>query len=130
MEHLHVDRGAIVLGWLTRVVMALAVLGVLGFDAASLGSGQLYAEDHAQRAARAAVENYGLTTDLQLAYDAALDAVLADGDTIDVEGFAAGPGGSITLRLRREVPTLVVEKIPPLRGWATITSTVTARPTP
>ena len=43
----------------------------------------------------------------------------------DQEATLAGlRDGSITLRLRREVPTLLLEKIPPLRNLATITRTV------
>jgi hypothetical protein len=122
------DRGDVVLGWLTKVTVTLALLGLVGFDAVSLGAGQFQAEDHAQQAARAAVEAYRTTPDLQKAYDAAVGEVLDDGDTIETEGFAAGADGSITLRLRREVPTLLVEKIPPLRDLATVIRTVTGTP--
>jgi len=122
------DRGDVVLGWLTKVTVTLALLGLVGFDAVSLGAGQFQAEDHAQQAARAAVEAYRTTPDLQQAYDAAVGEVLDDGDTIETEGFVAGPDGSITLRLRRQVPTLLIEKIPPLRDLATVTRTVTGTP--
>jgi len=119
------DCGDVVLGWLTKVTVTLALLGLIGFDAVSLAAGQFQAEDHAQQAARAAVEAYRTTPDLQQAYDAAVGEVLDDGDTIETEGFVAGPDGSITLRLRREVPTLLIEKIPPLRNLVTVTRTVT-----
>jgi exosome complex RNA-binding protein Csl4 len=122
------ERGDIILGWLTRVTASLAILGVVGFDAVSLGAGRFQAEDHAQKAARAGVESYRDTKDLQRAYDAALAEVVADGDTLDADAFTAGPDGSITLRLRREVPTVLVEKIGPLREWATVTRTVTGSP--
>jgi len=122
------DRGDVVLGWLTKVTVTLALLGLVAFDAVSLGAGQFQAEDHAQQAARAAVEAYRTTPDLQQAYDAAVGEVLDSGDTIETAGFVAGPDGSITLRLRREVPTLLIEKIPPLHDLATITRTVTGTP--
>lgn len=122
------DRGDVVLGWLTKVTVTLGLLGLVGFDVVSLAAGQFQAEDHAQQAARAAVEAYRTTPDPQKAYDAAVGEVLDDGDTIETEGFAVGADGSITLRLRREVPTLLLEKIPPLRDLATITRTVTGTP--
>lgn len=130
MTHLDGDRGDIVLGWLTKLVAVLAVLGVLVFDAVSVGAGHFQTEDHAQKAARAAVESYRATPDLQLAYQAATGAVLADGDTIDPQTFVAGTDGSITLELRRTVPTLVLDRIRPLRDWTTMNRTVTGRPGP
>lgn len=122
------DRGDVILGWLTKLTVSLAVVGLLGFDAISLTAAQFQAEDHAQTAARAAVESYRTDKNVQKAYDAALAEVVADGDTLDTDAFTAAPDGSITLRLRKEVPTLVVEKIGPLRHFATVLSTVTATP--
>lgn len=122
------DRGDIVLGWLTKVTATLAVLGVIGFDAISLGAAQFQAEDHAQTAARAAAESYRADKDVQRAYDAALAEVAEDGDTLDAEAFTVGTDGAVTLRLRREVPTLLVDRIPPVRDWATVTRTVTGAP--
>lgn len=122
------DRGDIILGWLTKVVATMAVLGVIGFDAVSLSAARFQAEDHAQQAAQAAVTSYASNKDLQKAYDLALAEVADDGDTLDAEAFTVGPDGSITLQLRREVATVLVEKIGPLRHLATTVSTVTATP--
>lgn len=122
------DRGDVVLGWLARLVASLALVGLVGFDAVSIGVTQFQAEDHGQTAVRAAVESYRADKDVQLSYDAALGAVAADGDSIDVEGYAVGADGSVTLRLRRVAPTLLVERVPPLRDWTDVTRTVTGRP--
>jgi hypothetical protein len=121
------DRGDIVLGWLTKLVVTLAVLGVVGFDLISLGSARFQAEDHAQAAARAAGEAFTSGKDLQAAYDAALAEVLEHGDTIDPQTFTVAQDGAVTLTLHRTAPTMVVEKLPPARDWAEIDVTVTAR---
>lgn len=105
---IHGDRGDIILGWLTKLVVTLAVLGVIAFDAISLAAARFSAEDNAQTAARAAVASYGSDQDVQRAYDAALAAVATDGDTLDADAFVPGTDGSVTLRLRRDVPTLLV----------------------
>ena len=120
------DRGDIVLGWLTKLAVVLAVLGVLGFDAISLASTRFSAEDHAQTAARAAGAVYRTPADLQPAYDAAAAAVVEYGDVVDPASFAIAPDGAVTLTLQRTAPTMVLEKIGPLRGWADVTTTVTS----
>lgn len=124
------DRGGIVLGWLTRVVAVMAVLGLFGFDAISMASTRVTAEDHAQLAARAAAESFEQTQGLQSAYDAALREVTASGDTIDAPSFRAAADGTVTLTLHRVAPTLVVSRIPPVRDWARQSATVTTLPAP
>ena len=129
-DPLHMDdRGDIVLGWLTKLVAVLAVFGVLGFDAISLGAARFQAEDHAQVAVRAAAESYRTGKDLQAAYDAAVAEVVEHGDTIDPQTFSVAPDGTVTLTLLRIAPTMVIEKIGPARDWAKMTSTVSARDT-
>ena len=122
------DRGDIVLGWLTKLVATLVVVGVLGFDAVSLGAARFQAEDHAQAAVRAANDAYKGSKDLQAAYDAAVAEVVEHGDTIDPQTFTIAPDGAITLRLHRTAATMLVEKIPPARGWAEVDVTVSGRP--
>lgn len=125
------DRGDIVLGWLTRLTVVLAVLGVIGFDLVSVGAGHLAAEDRAQDAARAAVTSFRADGDVQRAYEAALADVADDGkvgDTIDPGAFSVAEDGSVTLTVAHTSPTLLVEKISPLRRFATATATVTGRP--
>ena len=124
------DRGDIILGWLTKITVILAVLGVLGFDALSLGAARFQAEDRALTAARVAVASYRTDPNVQKAYDAALAEVAPDGDTLDADTFTVAPDGSVTLRLRKVVPTLVLQEIPPLRRFTTVLSTVTATPAP
>lgn len=122
------DRGDVVLGWLTRLVVVLAVLGVVGFDAVALGAGRLAAEDRAQGAARAAVRVLADSSNLQLAYEAALGEVDPVQDTIAPESFLPGTDGAVTLTVQHTSPTLVVEKVGPVRDWATTSATVTGRP--
>lgn len=122
------DRGDIVLGWLTKVVASLALLGLIGFDAMSLAVARVQAEDSAQQAVRAAAATYASTRDLQAAYDSAVAKVAAAGDTIDPAGFGVASDGAVTLSLRRDAPTLLVEKVAPLRTYAEVVRTVTGGP--
>ena len=119
------DRGGIVLGWLTKLIVVLSLVGLVGFDLVSLGASQLRAEDHAQAAARAAVDAYTGPADLQAAYDAALAEVLPDGDTIDPQSFAFTSEGAVTLTLHMTAPTLLLDKVSALREHTRVQRTVT-----
>ena len=129
MAVLHGDRGGVVLGWLIKLVVTLAVVGVLLFDAASMARGAFQVDDHAQQAARAAMQDFEQGKDVQRAYDAAVTEVLADGDTVEASTFSVDTDGGVSLTLTREVPTMLMEKVPPLRRFTTLTRTVfVARP--
>ena len=121
------DRGGIVLGWLTKLVVVLSLVGLVGFDLISLGASRLRAEDSAQAAARAAVQTWTGPEDLQAAYDAALAEVLVDDHTIDTQSFAFTPDGTVTLTLRSTAPTLLVRRVPALDQYTEVQRTVTRR---
>lgn len=122
------DRGDIVLGWLAKLTVTLVLLGVMLFDAVALGLMRLQAAEDADVAARAAAASWKAVPDVQKAYDAALLTV-EPGDTLPVAGFLLDPvDGSVELKLRRTADTLVVEKVGPLREYATATATGTGLP--
>ncbi|HWH30379.1 MAG TPA: hypothetical protein VNU26_15740 [Mycobacteriales bacterium] len=122
------DRGDIVLGWLTKLVVVIGLLGLLAFDGISLGLGRLKAEDHAQSAAREAVFAYRDSKDVQRAYEASLAALEESGATLDPEAFVVHADGSVTVTVEHTMSTFVVEKVDAIAGWARSTATATARP--
>ena len=119
-----------VLGWLTKLVLVLSVLGVLGLDGFAWASARVGAQDSAEQAGRAAASTWESSKHLQTAYDAALAEVAASGDTIDPGSFTAAPDGTVTLTLRREAETLVLHRVPKLRHLTQLTATVVTRPPP
>lgn len=125
---MHGDRGDVVLGWLTRVIVLLVGFGLMGFDAVSIGAGHFRAEDHAQQAARAAAESYLTGGDLQAAYVTALDEVAISGDTVDPLGFTITPDGVVTLTLVHQSPTLLAKRVGFLEPYTSASRTVTAKP--
>ena len=127
MKRTKEDRGDIVLGWLTKLVVIIALLGLVGFDLIAVGQAHLQASDRATTAARAAADSYQTSRNTQAAFDAAY-ATLVDGDTIDTSTFTVGPDGAVSLRLRHQAVTLLVEKIGPLRDQATVVATGEAQP--
>jgi hypothetical protein len=120
----------VVLGWLSKLVLVLSVLGLLGLDGFAWVSARVGAEDSAEKAGRAAASTWASSKHLQAAYDAALAEVAASGDAIDPASFTAAPDGTVTLTLRREADTLVLHRVPRLRHLTELTATVVTRPAP
>lgn len=116
------DTGDIVLGWLVRVIALLAVVGVMAFDALSVGSSRLSIDDQATTAARAAADSWAASHDMQGAFDTAWhSATEADAtNDVDVKSFSIDATGVAHVTLSREAPTFVMRLIPPLRHLAVV----------
>lgn len=121
------DRGDIVLGWLTKLVVVLGVLGLIGFDAISLVQARFQAADHATTAASAAADAYKGSPDVQKAFDAAY-ATLGANETIETKTFRIARDGTVTLRLHRTATTLLLQHIGPLKHFADAVETGEGRP--
>ncbi len=117
------DRGDIVLGWLTRLALTLAVLGLVVFDGVALVAATFQTEDAATSAARAAAESFRSSHDVQKAYDAAYAEVADSGDSVGTKDFRVAADGRVTLSVTRTAHTLVLRKIGPLEHFATRTAT-------
>ena len=117
-----------VVGWLLKLVLVLGLLGGLALDGISLLRASFNASDQATTAALAAADGYRSSHNLQRAYDAALAAVTADGDTIETSTFTVAPDGRVHLVLHRTASTLWLSRIPPLRHLADVRATGAAAP--
>jgi cytolysin (calcineurin-like family phosphatase) len=116
------DRGGIVLGWLTRLTVFLAVGGVFLFDAISLGSTKATLADQASFAARSASETWQQTKNVQRTFAEAERAAAEQnaGNHVLVRGFQIDQDGTVHLVLRREASTLVLYRWSKTRAWAKI----------
>ena len=123
------DNGSIVLGWLTKLVLAMALLGLIGFDGVALVKTNFTAADHASTAAAAGADTYRQTKNVQQAYDAAVAAV--PGDTIDPKKFLVNPAtGSVHLTVTEEAVTLWVYRISPLKKYTIVRASADGQPSP
>ena len=122
------DRGDIVLGWLTKLVVVIGLLGLVGFDGVSLAQARFQAADRATTAADAAAESFAGTKTLQTAFDAAY-ATTRDGDVIETTTFAVAPDGTVTLRLHHTATTLLLHRVKALQHYAEAVGTGKARHT-
>ncbi|MCU1590827.1 MAG: hypothetical protein JWP11_2083 [Frankiales bacterium] len=121
------DRGDVVLGWLTKLVVVLGVLGLVAFDGISLAQARFEAADRATTAAAAAADDYKTSHDVQKAYNAAF-ATIGANDSIETKTFSVAQDGTVTLRLHHVATTLVVGRIGPLKHFADAVETGMGRP--
>jgi cytoskeletal protein RodZ len=121
------DRGDIVLGWLTKLIVVFGVLGLIGFDGISLVQAHFQAADRATTAASAAADEYKNSHDVQKAYNAAFATVAGD-DTIETKTFQVSQDGTVKLRLHHTATTLVLRHIRPLKHWANAVENGEGRP--
>ena len=123
MPRVHGDGGGIVVGWLTKVVVAMSIVAIFAFDGIAIGSADMTASDDANSAASAAAINYSQTHNVQDAYAAAINAVDNTEERIPAQRFVVNTDGSVQLVMNRDVRTLVFRHIGPLEHYTHLTLT-------
>jgi hypothetical protein len=116
------DRGDIVLSWLTKLTVTLALVGIVLFDAISIGTTNATVSDQGSYAAHEASETWDRTKDLQETYDAAVAAAV-DRDPENVVSpneFRVDPDGTVHLVVTRVAPTLILYRWDRTAEWAKV----------
>jgi hypothetical protein len=118
------DRGGIVLGWLTRLAVGLALFGVLLFDVISVISTEATVSDQGSFAAREASVTWAQSHNLQSAYDTAVKSAIEQNplNVVATKGFTVDPDGTVHLVISREATTLVLYRWSRTADWAEVTS--------
>lgn len=124
------DRGDLVLGWLIKLSVTLAVIGLLLFDGVSIVVAKVGVQDDASLAAREAADAADRGADVQGAYDVAVEALAdqASPSVVETSSFTIAPDGSATVTTTRTASTFFVKHIGLLDGWTKASSTATAAP--
>jgi Flp pilus assembly protein TadG len=125
------DAGGIVLGWLVRLTVVLAVMAVVAFDGISIVTSRLSLEDAGNQAARSASETWQSTHDIRAALASAQQAATeANADTsVVTDSLSVDADGTAHLVVTREASTLVAQHIPPMRSWCELRVRGTGRST-
>jgi hypothetical protein len=123
------DLGGIVTGWLTRIVVIGAVVGLAGFDGLSLVTTRLDLIDEGKQAARAGSSTWRATPNIQAAYNsAARDAAESNSlNVVHTDSFTVARDDTVSLRIDREATTLLLHRIKPLRQWTLVREDVSGR---
>jgi hypothetical protein len=114
------DGGSIVLGWLTKLMVVMLLVGVVLFDFVAVGVSRMSATDDANTAAQAASQEWEHSHSVQLAFNAAVEAISNPSERVLVRGFSISADGSSHLLLRRETTTLVAYRIGALKKYTTV----------
>lgn len=118
------DSGFFMVGWLTKIAVTFAIVGVLGFDGISLALGHVRIQDAAGQAATAASSAYGAKQDVAAATAAAQKAALENDATLAALQFA---GGNVTATVHGSIGTLLVKHLPGTHDLVSPTAAVTLR---
>ena len=123
------DRGGIVLGWLTKLTVAIALVGILLFDAISVGSTAATVADDGSYAAREASATWDRTHDLQEAYLTAAAAAAEQNsqNVVSTKNFLVDPDGTVHLVVSRVAPTLVLFRWDRTAKWAHVSTAAKGR---
>jgi hypothetical protein len=124
------DERGVVIDWLLKLVLFLAVLGVVGYDAGSIAVNHFTldsaANDTANAVSLAISERPFPPNQNQLWLD--VKQLVASGETgagtarVVEEGTFVDSFGIVHVTLRRKADTLIVKHIPAFSGWAKATA--------
>lgn len=121
------DRGSIVLGWLGRLTLTIALLGVVGFEVLSVVVGKVQIQDIGQTASQDAITAFQETNSTETAYQAASAYAESEGATIPRKSFEIN-SEAVTFDLKKVAPTLFLYRWDKSAGWAELTTTIYAEP--
>jgi hypothetical protein len=117
------DEGAIVVNWLTKLVLTLALLGFLAYDGISILATSISASDRANTLASQAADDVKNLKSVQAAYVVIEKQAQSSGDTIRPEDFQVASDGNVTLVLRHTAHSLWMTKFSALKKWTLVKET-------
>lgn len=127
------DAGSIVLGWLTKLVVTMAILGLLAFDGIALVVAGFNAADQASTAASLAADDFKTSKNPAQACQVALVEAVKDGDTLncsDPKAFQINAEGQVTVLLHRTATTLWMHRVSFLKKYTDLTGSGQGSPSP
>jgi hypothetical protein len=117
------EHGFLVLGWLAKIMITVAIVGIVLFDGIAMARGHLHAQNTAQAAADAAAGQYASTHDYESSLRAAQQAAISGDDEVPIGGFTI-VHGIVVVTVDGHVDTLVLGHVPGLGGAANPSATV------
>jgi hypothetical protein len=117
------DSGAIVLGWLTKVVISLLVVGFLAYDGVSILTSTISTSDHANTLASEAADTVKQLKSVDKAYAVIEAEAEEQGYTIRPADFKVQSTGAVTIVLRKTARSLWMTRVGALKKYLDIKQT-------
>jgi hypothetical protein len=126
------DCGAVRVGYITKLAVALAIIGVFGYDGVSVLTVHVVTSSDAADAADAASASWQQTHNVTLAYQAASTSVATHHEKVLTcpTCFSIAPDNTAHVELRRTAHTLLFSHIGFLRHTTVITESADANHDP
>jgi hypothetical protein len=126
---LHTDQRGIVISFLIRVLLGIAIVGLVFVEGGSILFTKLRVQDTAESGATAGVGALSASpTDCTSAGTTAVQTVHDKDPEIEITGFTCLSDGRFRITVQKEASTIVVGNISAIERWAMARSTATARP--
>jgi hypothetical protein len=116
------DSGAIVLGWLTKLMLGFAIVGFLAYDGISLVVASVHASDKAAQIASESADTFRESKDINVAYRSAMVAAEVDGNTLAPEDFLVMPDGQVQVTLHRTATSLWMSRVGALKKYLDVSA--------
>jgi hypothetical protein len=116
------ERGGIITGWLLKLVISLAIFGLVAFEAGAIVVAKVTIEDIAGDAVGAAAHEYGTTKSQDAAEKAAREVAESKGAVL--EAFSVVENGrAVVVTVSKPAKTLFLHRIGVTKDWAVASST-------
>jgi len=113
------ESGDIITGWLVQLLLFLAVLSFIAYEALAVVVTHASLDDTAREVARAARDEYRVGRSIDIATSTAVEvAAVRDARVVAV----AEHDGELVVELHRDAPTLVIHRIGPLQDLTKVTT--------
>jgi hypothetical protein len=120
------EAGVILVSTLTKVLLVLGVLGVVGYDSVAMSINSLSLKEDAQAAAQEGHQVLHDRQDPQAAYNAVVRFAKEHGLTVVPQSFAVSSNNTVTVELRREAPVIVARYLPRINSLVVATASASA----
>lgn len=121
------DDGSIVFGWLGRVTVTLALVGLIAFEVLSIAVTQVGIADAGATAGDRALTVYADTKDPNAAFLAADQYVTSQGAVLVKKSFQISPE-SVTFEIKKTAPTLLLFRWDRTAGYAEVSTKIYEEP--
>jgi hypothetical protein len=116
-----------VLGWIAKIAITVALVGMVGFDAIALAQGHVRADDAAGHAADEAATSYGANADVQKAVLAARTAAAEDDMTVTAKDVKILADGTIIVTVKAHIDTTLLRYVPGIANLSDVMVTATRK---